>query len=201
MALDCTFRIDTARSPCDTTTTPHLFPSPPFSPPVYHPTVNLSRTSLLLSSLQPFPSSPVFIFYLSLSKRKKERKEERKKKSRGLVNCDPAPKIAPFPSPPPPLSRPRWEFVPAFQRCRFARFGNASTSGEMLGMARPPRNGLSCCSRDWEGGGEGGGGKRYNLSRCRYSVSMINVYELKVFWIFVSTKTKLIIYLFFEELK
>ena len=71
MALDCTFRIDTARSPCDTTTTPHLSPSPPFSPPVYH----LSNCQLSLGHpfspplFNPFP--PPFLSFLSLSFQKK----------------------------------------------------------------------------------------------------------------------------------
>lgn len=149
MALDCTFRIDTARSPCDTTTTPHLSPSPPFSPPVYH----LSNCQPLSDIPSPLLSStlsllPFYLFYLSLSKRNKERKEERKKISRprelrsSAKNC-----ALPSLSPPLPLSatlRIR-SSVPAW---RSARFGNASSSGEMLGMARSPRNGLSCCSRD-----------------------------------------------------
>lgn len=79
MALDCTFRIDTARSPCDTTTTPHLSPSPSFSPPVYH----LSNCQPLSDIPSPLLSStlsrlPFYLFYLSLSKRNKERKKERK---------------------------------------------------------------------------------------------------------------------------
>lgn len=66
MALDCTFRIDTARSPCDTTTTPTFLPLPLS---LYLSIIQLS-TSLghpFSSPLfNPFPSPRIF-YLLSLS--------------------------------------------------------------------------------------------------------------------------------------